>query len=179
MLRKAGIIGVALWLATSAVASQTSGIWLDVPFVRQEKNACGAASLAMVLQYWSKQKRADPGSTADPVAIQRVLYSASARGIYAVDMARYLEDHGFRAFVFRGDWEDLKQHLGKGRPLIVALGGSRGSPLHYVVVAGIDWAQDLVLVNDPAQRKLLKQSRRSFERQWSATDRWTLLAVPQ
>jgi len=36
-----------------------------------------------------------------------------------------------------------------------------------------------VLVNDPAQRKLLKLERSSFEREWSAAGKWTLLAVPQ
>ena len=37
----------------------------------------------------------------------------------------------------------------------------------------------MVMVNDPAQRKLLKQDRSSFEREWSAAGKWTLLALPQ
>lgn len=179
MLRKTCSIGVAVWLATLVVAGQTSGIWLDVPFVEQENNACGAASLSMVMQYWGREERTAPRPEADALAIQRALYSEKAGGIYAGDMVRYLQSHGFRTFVFQGDWQDLKQHLSKGRPLIVALGESRRAPLHYVVVAGVDWAKDVVLVNDPARRKLLKEDRRAFERQWSATDRWTLLAVPQ
>jgi len=28
-------------------------VWLDVPFVKQEKDGCGAASIAMVMQYGS------------------------------------------------------------------------------------------------------------------------------
>jgi hypothetical protein len=43
----------------------------------------------------------------------------------------------------------------------------------------LDPGQGLVLVNDPAQRKLLKQDRSSFERDWSAAGNWTLLALPQ
>ena len=39
--------------ASSYTFSQTSGIWLDVPFVPQEKNGCGAAVIAMVMDYWS------------------------------------------------------------------------------------------------------------------------------
>jgi hypothetical protein len=35
------------------------------------------------------------------------------------------------------------------------------------------------MVNDPAQRKLLKQERSKFEKQWSAAGKWTLLAVPR
>ncbi len=179
MLRKTSLISVTVWLATLAVAGQTSALWLDVPFVRQEKNACGAASLAMLIQYWAGARHAEAGVEANAEVIQRELYSAKAGGVYAADMVRYLQKHGFRTFVFRGEWQDLEQHLGKGRPVIVALGEGGGGPLHYVVVAGIDQSQDLVLVNDPAQRKLLKEDRRAFERQWSATERWTLLAVPQ
>ena len=36
----------------------------------------------------------------------------------------------------------------------------------------------MVLVNDPAQRKLQKQDRSSFEREWTAAGKWTLLALP-
>ena len=52
------------------------------------------------------------------------------------------------------------------------------SQLHYVVVDGIDDTRNIVTFNDPAQRKLLEQERASFERDWSATHNWLLLAVP-
>jgi len=48
-----------------------------------------------------------------------------------------------------------------------------------VVVAGVDPARNLVLINDPARRKLLKIERGVFEKDWSAAERWTLLALPQ
>jgi len=95
-------------------------------------------------------------------------------------MERYFKEHGFRTFSFSGEWDDLQQHLQKGRPLIVALKPSRGDgSLHYVVVAGMDSEQEILLLNDPARRKLLKQDRAGFERQWSATGKWTLLALPR
>ena len=93
-------------------------------------------------------------------------------------MERYLRQQGFQTFAFAGEWKDLKEHLDKGRPLIVAL-KSGGSSLHYVVVAGLNWQQDVVLKNDPAERKLLKQGRSEFEKEWKAAGNWTLLAVPQ
>jgi len=37
-------------------AAVSAGLWLDVPFVKQEKNGCGSASIAMVMQYWQKQQ---------------------------------------------------------------------------------------------------------------------------
>jgi ABC-type bacteriocin/lantibiotic exporter with double-glycine peptidase domain len=158
-----------------ACAAEGPGVWLDVPFVAQEKNACGAASLAMVVQYWERQQ-GEPVS-ADAKQIERMLYSPQARGIYASDMKLYLQQQGFQTFAFQGNWKDLKAHLERGRPLIVALNvGQRD--LHYVVVAGLDSIEDVILKNDPAERKLLKQDRSSFEKQWKAAGNWTLLAVP-
>ena len=96
----------------------------------------------------------------------------------ASDMQRYFEQNGYSAFTFAGEWSDLEQHLERGRPLIVALKPGSTGPLHYVVVAGIDQERQLILVNDPAQRKLLKEDRSRFEREWKGTGRWTLLALP-
>jgi len=169
-----------LCLCNLAVAADGSGLWLDVPFIKQEKNGCGAASIAMVMQYWMLQQGRTVSPSSDAIQIQRTLYSGHAHGIYASDLEHYLQQQGFRTFAFRGDWTDLKQQLEKGRPLIVALKPDSGNiPLHYVVVAGLDWEQGLVMVNDPAQRKLLKQDRSRFEREWSAAGKWTLLALPQ
>jgi hypothetical protein len=47
------------------------------------------------------------------------------------------------------------------------------------LVTGVDEKQQIVLVNDPARRKLLPISRSDFEKSWDATNRWTLLAVPE
>jgi ABC-type bacteriocin/lantibiotic exporter with double-glycine peptidase domain len=154
-----------------------SGVWLDVPFVNQGKNGCGAASIAMIMQYWQLQQ--GQAVRADAEQIQQALYSRKAHGIYASDLARYLDQHGFRTFAFRGQWSDLKEHLEKGRPLILALKPPREAEFHYVVVTGLDWGQGVVLTNDPAERKLLKRERVDFEKEWKATGNWTLLAVPR
>lgn len=162
------------------VFAATPGVWLDVPFIRQEKEGCGAASIAMVMQYWGKKQNKPIDTASDAVAIQRVLYSGKDHGVRASDVERYLQQHGFRTFAFTGKWDDLAQHLAKGRPLIVALKPSAlETSLHYVVVVGVDSEESVVLLNDAAQRKLLKQERGSFEKEWSAVGRWTLLALPK
>lgn len=163
-----------------ALENANTGVWLDVPFVKQEKEGCGAAVISMVMQYWDNQQSRPAGAASDPARIQKELFSGKAHGIYASDLKRYFTAHQFRAFAFPGAWDDLRNHLEKGRPLIVALKPSAAeTSLHYVVVAGLDWGHNLVLVNDPAQKKLLKEERASFEKEWSATGRWTLLAVPK
>jgi ABC-type bacteriocin/lantibiotic exporter with double-glycine peptidase domain len=160
------------------LASGTAGVWLDVPFVKQEKNACGAASIAMVMLYWQHQQ-GEPAEVPDAAQIQRAIYSDEAHGIYASEMEHYFKQHGFRTFAFRGRMDDIRTHLEKGRPLIVALKpGAGDAALHYVVLAGLDSDAGLVLKNDPAERKLLKQPQADFEREWKAAGNWVLLAVP-
>src|SRR4029077_17350251 len=126
------ISAVLLGLCGALLAADLPGVWLDVPFVKQEKDGCGAASIAMVMQYWQAQQGQSANDASDASQIQRTLYSAKAHGIYASDMERYLQEKGFRTFTIRGEWEDLKQHLEKGRPLIVALKPVSGGALHYV-----------------------------------------------
>jgi ABC-type bacteriocin/lantibiotic exporter with double-glycine peptidase domain len=178
LVRTFSRVTALLCLYGSLLAASTSGVWLDVPFVKQERNGCGAASMAMVMQYWLQQQgRASDMADAD--FIQRALYSRHAQGIYASDIEQYLQQHGFWTFAFHGEWETLRHHLEKGRPLIVALRPGGDAALHYVVVAGLDWDKELVIVNDPAARKLIKEERPKFEAAWKATANWTLLAVPQ
>jgi ABC-type bacteriocin/lantibiotic exporter with double-glycine peptidase domain len=161
-------------------AAVPTSAWLDVPFVKQGKNGCGAASVAMVMQYWLRQHGRPSSDSAQATLIQRALYVPGADGVYASAIERYFQEHGFRTFSFSGDQEMLQQHLQKGRPMIAALKPSEAdSSLHYVVVVGLDQEQGIVLLNDPARRKLLKQNWSSFEKQWSATAKWTLLALPQ
>src|SRR5216684_2670567 len=168
-----------LGVCSLLLAANLPGVWLDVPFVKQEKDGCGAASIAMVMQYWQLQQGRSGNPTADAAQIQRALHSNAAHGIYASDMQRYFQQNGYVTFAFAGQWSDLKQHLEKGRPLITALKPGSIVPLHYVVVAGLDQERQLVLLNDPAQRKLLKEDRSSFEQEWTGAGRWTLLAVPK
>jgi hypothetical protein len=140
----------------------------------------------MVMQYWEQQKPAGApllGSGArgnsDVAHIQQELYSKHARGIYASDLQHYLDQQGFATYVVHGDEALLAKHIQRGRPLIVALKPTLAQALHYVVVAGIDPAENVLLVNDPAQRKLLKVDLVAFNKEWQATGNWTLLAVPR
>ena len=159
----------AFALAIVATCWAADAVWLDVPFIAQEKNGCGSAALAMTMRYW--------GTPADALRIQSELYSPVEKGIPASALVRYLEEHGFEAHVFRGEWPDLQHHLSQGRPLIVCFKPTRGSTLHYAVAAGADAHR--VSLNDPADRKLRKWDRAAFEKCWRAAGAWTLLAVPQ
>jgi tetratricopeptide (TPR) repeat protein len=165
--------------AVIPIAAQASqAIWIDVPFVPQPREGCGSASLSMLMQYWAQQQHQPAPAASDVDAIQRRIYSPSKHGILASSMQDYLRQNGYQVFALNGQWTDLESNRQKGRPLIVALRPLGQSELHYVVVDGIDPPRGLVMMNDPAQRKLLSQERAAFEKDWSATGHWMLLAVP-
>jgi len=156
-----------------------SGVWLDVPYIKQTEEGCGSASLAMLLQYWAAHGANISAERSDPDAIQKKLYNEKAHGIYASDMERYMKESDFHAFTVRGEWKDFRENLPLGRPLIVSLQpGKNKGPYHYVVVTGMDWDHEAVFVNDPARGKLMRIERADFEKEWQAVGNWMLLAVP-
>jgi ABC-type bacteriocin/lantibiotic exporter with double-glycine peptidase domain len=163
---------LALMLLAVGLFDQ-SAYWLEIPFVPQTENGCGAACIVMVLRYWQPQAAVE-----EPAAILRNLFDERVNGIPAIRMEGYFRMRGFRTFAFRGAWQDLLQNLARGRPLIACLRNHGSSQAHYVVIAGIDQRQQLVQINDPARRKLMKVHREDFERAWHACDSWTLLAIP-
>jgi len=180
--RAAFIACVVLGIACGKLALGANGpqaIWIDVPYVEQTKDGCGSAAISMVLQYWAKQNGQIASAETDAGKIQEALYSAKQQGIPASVMEKYFQEHGYRTLVFRGDWDELQNHLGKGRPLIVSLGpnGAHG-PLHYAVAVGVDAARGYVFLNDPARGKMLRMSREGFQQEWDLGKRWTLLVVP-
>src|SRR5215471_9608485 len=152
-----------------AASSETAGVWLDVPFIKQTEEGCGSAAIAMLLRYWQAHGTAVAPGRDDAERIQRELYSRKAHGILASDMQRYLEGSGFHAFTVRGEWSELREHLIQGRPLVICLELPRAhARRHYVVVAGMDWQCEAIFVNDPARGKLLRVERDEFEKEWSA-----------
>lgn len=142
---------------------------LPVPFIPQEKDACAAASLAMVLRYWEV--------SVPEREIASALIEPELHGIKGSRLADFARERGFVAFTYEGDLAQLRSHLAKGRPLIVAL-RVRGKSYHDVVVVGFDDDHDQILVNDPAVGAARPVSRASFEKRWSEAGHWTLLVLP-
>lgn len=167
----------ALALLIAALQAIAAEYRLDVPFIRQDREGCGAAATAMVMRYWIAQGAPIDSRAADPDVIQNLLYQPAAQGIYGSAMRDYLEQHGFSAYAIAPAFADLEHHLSRGRPLIVCLQPKAGAPLHYVVLTGIDTGE--VIFNDPARGPALRQKTAAFQKAWSAKGNWTLLAVPK
>ena len=166
---------LAACLINPPVLESFQQILLDVPFVRQVKNGCGTACIAMVLKYWNHER--SPLAEGHSTEVLDPNPWPGGAEVLSGEMESYFRRRGFRTFAFQGEWADLKHHISKGRPLIACLRTGR-STFHYVVVAGIDPDEGIVLVNDPAQRKLLQWRRADFEKGWKGSGNWTLLALP-
>jgi ABC-type bacteriocin/lantibiotic exporter with double-glycine peptidase domain len=172
--------GAALLLLFYALSPSASrAVWINVPFVAQPRDGCGAASVAMVMQYWAAQQHQSASASAEVAAIQQQVFSRRKHGATPGALEAYLHQHGFLVFGVQGSWQLLQEQLQKGRPLIVALRPPAQRALHYVVIVGIDPIKDQILMNDPEERKLLPEGREEFEKDWSATHQWMLLAVPR
>ena len=178
-------------LATVLGAQDAKPIWIDVPYVHQAREACGDAALAMVIGYWTEREGLAGGwSDGTPAqrqqaAAQRIVYiiqrdlPPQRNGIPPKAMQKYLEEHSYIVFTLDGAWRDLEREIAKGRPLIAAVRPNGDPQPHYVVIVGVDPVRSLVIMNDPAQRKLLAEERAEFEKDWSAAHNWLLLAVPE
>jgi ABC-type bacteriocin/lantibiotic exporter with double-glycine peptidase domain len=141
---------------------------LGVPFVSQHKDTCGAASLTMVLRYWHEDVSQDD--------VARALVRPELHGIAGSRLAEFARGRGLEAVTYRGDMAQLREFVGRGRPLIVAwqLGGSR---YHDVVVVGFDDERAAVIVNDPAAGAARRVGLAKFEKRWAGAGYWTLLVT--
>src|SRR5688500_4979253 len=131
---------------------------LDVPYVPQQKDTCGAAALAMVLQYW--------GGAGSHDEIKEELLQPELRGIAGSALAAFATGRGLTAVAHAGDIDHLRDHLAKGRPMIVAWAMGRGR-YHDVVVVGFDEHRKRVIVHDPARGPARAIEVDKFERRWA------------
>ncbi len=157
-------------LVPFVMASVLAGPPLDVPFVRQAKNTCGAASLAMVLRYWKQDVTHD--------AIAARLLDPEQQGIRGSRLRDFARDRGLTAIAYSGDTTLLRDYVEKGRPLIVAWKQGRRR-LHDVVVVGYDDSRGEVIVHDPAEGPSRRVNVSTFEKRWAGTGHWTLLVMPE
>lgn len=153
-------------LAGAPTAAQTLSV-PAVPYLPQSEALCGGATLAMVLRYWgvSDVRPEDFVGSLTP----------EGTGIPADALRQLAEARGFQAFAFSGGRAEAVSHLERGRPLIALLSTAPGRH-HYVVV--LAWANERVLVHDPAVGPLRIIPEGEWQRRWNPTGRWALLVLP-
>jgi len=149
--------------------SKTSRVIEDVPFYPQEMFQCGPASLAEVLNYWGV--KVSPEETADEI------YSSSAKGTLNLDMVIYAKKKGLKADQYRGSFEDIKNRINQGYPLIVLVdyGLWLVQQNHFMVVFGYR-DNGIIVHSGKTSNKFLPIE--DFAKTWEKTNFWTLLIVP-
>lgn len=139
-----------------------------VPFVKQGKNECGAASMAMVLGYYGIEKPVEE--------LRQALKWSKWRGIGLRRMKAYPASLGLQAKTFSG-WKSgipgIVGHINQGRPVIVRQWSSRRQKQkawvgHYQVVVGYDLDQQELYLHDPLRKKagFLVLDFKKFEFLW-------------
>lgn len=102
----------------------------DVPFVMQDSQYCGPASLSSVLSYY--------GDPVDQKAIGKAVYSPKLKGVLITDLENYGKERGFQTKIGRGGNAGIRKFLSEDKPVIVLvdLGFWVISKPHYLVVYG-------------------------------------------
>ncbi len=137
-----------------------------VPFVAQTELLCGGAAMEMAAAYWGDR-------TLRSSDFQH-LVNETAGGITTDALAETVGDRGWVTIPIDG-LADLRNELGRGRPIVVLVEVGPGR-FHYVTVVG--WIDERIVYHDPADGPYQTRTRETFDRAWSAAGRWGVSVVP-
>lgn len=150
-----------------------AGIELPAPFVEQDElHACGLSAVSALCAYHGIR-------LPETVRLELARLSRENLGLSAGELRDALEDVGFEVFLFPGTTgggpTGLPHHIGAGRPVLVLL--QEDGSAHYVLVTGHDPQDGRMVLLDPSRGRVVV-GLTDFERQWDASQRLALLAVP-
>lgn len=111
-------------------AHATSFVIDGVPFVHQDTEYCGPASLSSVMSYY--------GVRIDQQEIGKSTYTATLQGALISDLENFARGKGFETALGQGSVETVKEFLNRKKPVIVLvdLGIWFVSKPHYLVITG-------------------------------------------
>ena len=159
-------MNVFLFSLILAFGAGPSCVIHDVPFVMQDSQYCGPASLSSVLSYY--------GDCLDQKTIGKAVYSPQLRGALITDLEDYGRERGFETKIGRGRMADIKEFLAEGKPVIVLvdLGFWVVSKSHYLVVYGYN-EQGFLAHNGFKASQLYRY--KEFDKIWGKAGRSYLL----
>jgi len=164
-----------LWILVAILVADAP--WLEIPFVEQSGSRCGAASIAMVMQYWNAHQPGADSRASD----ERVIYEA-------LPAIRGKELRATRCAAISNSTTSTRTCSMASLMICVVICRKGGRwwcawrRARNVVRCISRWRRSRRgrdLLNDPARGKLFRQTVGEFEREWGATGRWALLAVPR
>jgi len=160
-------VGLVQGQRRGAEAGTEGLVVLDVPYVPQSEDMCGAAAVTMAFRYW--------GATDVRMSDFEPLVAGDGSGIAAPDLHRAVLEMGWEAVPFTGDLKAVSDQISRGRPVIalIAVGSGR---FHYVTVVGL--LEGAVVFHDPAISPYQMMDTQDFGRAWAGSGYWTLLVLP-
>jgi ABC-type bacteriocin/lantibiotic exporter with double-glycine peptidase domain len=131
---------------------------LNVPYVRQEPYSCGPASLEMILEYYGL-------FGIDQYMIGKDIIQDGV-GTTSDQLIAKAKEYGFYAARGSCQFEGMLSIIAEGKPLMARIINSAGTNGHIIVVTGYDISEQLVYINDPAQRDNTSMTFDEFKSRW-------------
>jgi tetratricopeptide (TPR) repeat protein len=150
-----------------------------VPFEKWlERNYCGPACLAMVLNYWDETRSFSQRKITDDI------YDSESQATYNSELVLYPRTIGFESYSFQGNLQILKEVVAKDIPVIVLTKTIKQiAKRHYRVVIGFDDDKGQIIFHDPYFGDRTAMTVKNFMKVWELgkgrnQSRWMMAVVP-
>lgn len=142
-----------------------------VPFVAQDDNLCGPASLKMVL--------AGAGTDATLDELKREVFIPGRQGSLQAEMLAAPRRHGLVGYQLKPQLEDVLREVAAGTPVIVLqdYGVWPVSVWHYAVVIGYDYPRHRVILHT-GLKPAMEMPFAVLEYLWKQSSYWAMVAEP-
>lgn len=140
-----------------------------VPFIEQQTNHCGPASLAMVIK--------SQGRDVDLKEITQQMYTPGSKGTFSTDLTSAIRRQGMLGVPVK-NLKSMLTEISSGHPVMVFqnLGFSWYPQWHYAVAVGYDLKGPDVILHS-GKTKYLEEDMRLFERSWSQANYWAIVVL--
>jgi len=138
-----------------------------VPYIRQRREHCGPATLAMVFGYYNVILPQEE--------LAKEFYRKKISGSLNLDMLISARKHGFDALIPDGSRDLLKRYISSDIPIIVMVSSSPGSKkYHFMIIYGYDDEKELFRIHSGRTRDG-KIGYQELDRIWAPTGKWMLV----
>lgn len=141
----------------------------DMPLIKQARNHCGPAAMAMMIKHAGKNVSLDE--------LTSQMFTKNLEGTFQTDMISTARHQGMLAIPVN-DLSSLIKEISAGNPVVVFqnLGMSWWPKWHYAVVTGHDFDGPDIFLHTGGE-KFKKTDMRFFERSWILGEHWGLLVL--
>ncbi len=160
-------------LSLGCVMPPRNAVTIDVPFAAiDQTNHCGVAALAMALGYH--------GVPHDMARLSQSAYIPAMDGSTPELLATVAMDHGLNASLAEADPETLRRAIDARLVPIVYLTPTATSNVgHFVVISGVSFDGDKLLIHDAAHKSRWIRTRTLLERSDSGRFPTVLVGHPR